>query len=113
MRSEVNYSALPREASLNFGGVFAIDKKIRKDELGIINFQSSNCYGSHWMYYINQPYLRNILYFDSFGLAPPEKIKTYLLSGKNIGCICNVYVIINVNNGQFFYDAYIYYILLN
>jgi hypothetical protein len=88
---------LPREASLNFGGVFAIDKKIRKDESGIINFQSSNCYGSHWMCYINQPYLRNILYFDSFGLAPPEKIKTYLLSGKNIGwnvlcgyhCICN------------------------
>jgi hypothetical protein len=38
MRSEVNYSALPREASLNFGGVFAIDKKIRKDESGIINF---------------------------------------------------------------------------
>jgi hypothetical protein len=36
----------------NFRGVFAIDmlpKKIRKDELGIINFQPSNCYGSHWV----------------------------------------------------------------
>jgi hypothetical protein len=50
-------------------------KKIRKDESGIINFQPSNCYGSHWVCYINKPYLRNILYFDSFGISPPEKIK--------------------------------------
>jgi hypothetical protein len=39
----------------NFRGVFAIDmlpKKIRKDESGIINFQPSNCYASHWVCYI-------------------------------------------------------------
>jgi hypothetical protein len=30
-------------------------KKIRKDESGIINFQPSNCYGSHWVCYINKP----------------------------------------------------------
>jgi hypothetical protein len=87
MKNEKN-SALPHEATRNFRGVFAIDmlpKKIRKDESGIINFQPSNCYGSHWVCYINKPYLRNILYFDSFGISPPEKIKTYLLgSGKNI-----------------------------
>jgi hypothetical protein len=63
----------------NFRGVFAIDmlpKEIRKDESGIINFQPSNSYGSHWVcYIINKPYLRNILYFDSFGISPSEKIK--------------------------------------
>jgi hypothetical protein len=60
-----------------------------------------------------------ILYFDSFGISPPEKIKKYLLSsGKNIawnstqlqmnssvlcGYYC-IYVIINVNRGKDFYD---------
>jgi hypothetical protein len=94
-------------------------KKIRKDESGIINFQPSNCYGSHWVCYINKPYLKNILYFDSFGISPPEKIKKYLLSsGKNIAwnstqlqmnssVLCGhycIYVIINVNRGKDFYD---------
>jgi hypothetical protein len=115
-------SGLPHEATRNFLGVFAIDmlpKKIRKDESGIINFQPSNCYGSHWVCYINKPYLRNILYFDSFGISPPEKIKKYLLSsGKNIAwnstqlqmnssVLCGhycIYMIINVNRGKDFYD---------
>jgi hypothetical protein len=121
MKNEKN-SGLPQEATRNFRGVFAIDmlpKKIRKDESGIINFQPSNCYGSHWVCYINKPYLRNILYFDSFGISPPEKIKKYLLSsGKNIAwnstqlqmnssVLCGhycIYVIINVNRGKDFYD---------
>jgi hypothetical protein len=115
-------SGLPHEATRNFRGVFAIDmlpKKIRKDESGIINFQPSNCYGSHWVCYINKPYLRNILYFDSFGISPPEKIKKYLSSsGKNIAwnstqlqmsssVLCGhycIYMIINVNRGKDFYD---------
>jgi hypothetical protein len=121
MKNEKN-SGLPQEATRNCRGVFAIDmlpKKIRKDVSGIINFQPSNCYGSHWVCYINKPYLRNSLYFDSFGISDPEKIKTYLLSsGKNIawnstqlqinssvlcGYYC-IYVIINVNRGKDFYD---------
>ena len=64
----------------SFRGVYPIDllpKRVKQLESGVVNFQSSTEPGSHWICYYNDPNYKYIEYFDSFGLAPPEKIKTY------------------------------------
>lgn len=52
-----------------------------KNESGIINLDSSNGLGTHWVAYFKKDYY--IDYFDSFGnLPPPVELITYL--GNNI-----------------------------
>lgn len=68
----------------HFRGVFMRDllpKKINKYECGIVNLDSSNGLGTHWVaYYKNNKYKE---YFDSFGnLQPPLEIIKYI--GSNI-----------------------------
>lgn len=64
----------------HFRGVFMRDmlpKRSKRIECGIVNLDSSNGNGTHWVaYYKNN---ENIEYFDSFGnLQPPLEIIKYL-----------------------------------
>ncbi len=65
----------------NFRGVFLRDtlsKRPRKIECGILNLDSSDGSGTHWVAWFkknNKKY-----YFDSYGLQPPSELITYLKS---------------------------------
>ena len=63
----------------NFRGVFMRDtlpKKPRKQECGIMNFNTSNQSGSHWVCWFKNGLER--LYFDSFGCICPDELQRYL-----------------------------------
>src|SRR6266853_4427226 len=68
----------------HFRGVFMKDelnKRIGKNECGIVNLQNSNQEGSHWTCYFKcgtEKY-----YFDSYGLEPPNQLLQYLKPTKN------------------------------
>lgn len=59
----------------------SLPRKPNKYECGIVNLDSSNGPGTHWVaYYKNK---MDVNYFDSFGnLKPPKELIVYL--GKNI-----------------------------
>lgn len=58
-----------------------LPKKPHQHESGIVNLDSSEGPGTHWVaYYKNKSFVQ---YFDSFGnLKPPKEVVSYL--GKNI-----------------------------
>ena len=63
----------------NFRGVFMRDtlpNVSEEVEVGIVNLDSSNNSGSHWVRYSKKG--DKNYYFDSFGLDPPEEIMKYL-----------------------------------
>ena len=63
----------------NFRGVFMRDtlpRKGRSNECGIVNFNTSEQPGSHWVCYYKDPDRR--IYFDSFGQITPMEIQKYL-----------------------------------
>jgi hypothetical protein len=45
-------------------------------ETGIINLDNSSGEGTHWVAYAIDP--RGIVYFDSYGLAPPKEFMRYI-----------------------------------
>ena len=51
-------------------------KKLKKDGNYIINLENHNQPGSHWTALILEP--TTCIYFDSFGMPPPEKIYRFL-----------------------------------
>lgn len=62
-----------------FRGVFMRDtlpKKPHKEECGIVNLNTSNEKGSHWVAYYKKGYDR--IYFDSFGQVTPIEVQNYL-----------------------------------
>ena len=62
-----------------FRGVFMRDelpKKPRRQECGIVNFNTSKVTGSHWVCYNKNG--SNRLYFDSFGQVVALEIRRYL-----------------------------------
>ena len=68
----------------NFRGVFMKDqlpKNSNNVETGIINLDNSSGSGTHWVAYAIDP--RGIVYFDSYGLAPPKEFMRYINSKKN------------------------------
>ena len=72
----VEYLKIP-----NFGGVISRDQ-VKDCEMGhsfVINLNESNEPGSHWVAMVFGSDL--ILYFDSFGLDPPEEV--LMLCNKN------------------------------
>ena len=59
----------------NFRGVFMRDtlpKRSKPSESGIVNLESSNSQGTHWVCYFGNNY------FDSFGLPPCNEIVKYM-----------------------------------
>lgn len=92
----------------NFSGVFsrdALPKQIGKDSSGVINLDAKGGPGTHWVGFVNAPWLKYVVYFDSFGLAPSEEVVRFLkTSGKEIyynsgqlqdinSELCGVYVV--------------------
>ena len=51
----------------NFDGVFNKDSRQWASNCGIINLDSNNGQGTHWVCYVDS------FYFDPFGLPPPPK----------------------------------------
>lgn len=63
----------------HFRGVFMRDQlpaKIKKNECGIVNLNTSTEPGSHWVCYFKDGTKR--IYFDSFGQITPKEIQSYL-----------------------------------
>jgi len=63
----------------HFRGVFmrdTIPKHPRNIECGILNFNTSNQSGSHWVCYYKGD--KNRIYFDSYGQVTPIEIQHYL-----------------------------------
>ena len=63
----------------NFRGVFMtneLPKTPNEVETGIINLDNSSGSGTHWVAYAIDP--RGIVYFDSYGLAPPKEFMRYI-----------------------------------
>ena len=106
-----------------FRGVFSKDtlpKKIKPTENGVVNLADSDDPGTHWVCYYNRSDLDYVLYFDSYGLPPPQEIEKYLkTSGKQIqyntgeiqqlstvlcGTYC-IYVIKELNGGRNYYEV--------
>jgi hypothetical protein len=62
-----------------FRGVFMRDNlpnKINNKECGIVNLDSTDGNGTHWVAYYKHD--NNRIYFDSFGLDAPIELQTYL-----------------------------------
>ena len=66
----------------NFRGVFMRDtlpEYPRNTECGIVNFNTHNQPGSHWVCYYKDG--RKRIYFDSFGQITPSEVQRYLKTG--------------------------------
>src|SRR6266487_642741 len=72
----------------HFRGVFTRDilpKQMLKMECGIINSDTMNGVGTHWLAYFNDPKSNYVEFFNSFGIPPGKEILIYLeSSGKDI-----------------------------
>jgi len=53
-----------------------LPKKPWKDECGILNLDSSDGQGSHWLTWIKRG--KSSVTFDSYGLNPPTELANYL-----------------------------------
>lgn len=73
----------------HFRGIFMRDtlpKKIKKNESGIINLDTDDGEGTHWVAYTKKN--KEIIYFDSYGnLRPPEELIKYFLSDGSLNTI--------------------------
>ena len=69
---------IAQENQIPLNDVIAKDetKKLKQDGNYIVNLENHNQPGSHWTALILAP--KNCLYFDSFGMPPPEKIYNFL-----------------------------------
>lgn len=69
-----------------FRGVFMKDRlptKIKKNETGIVNLDSTKGSGTHWVCYKKLD--KTVYYFDSFGnLPPPKELNTYFSSAYRV-----------------------------
>ena len=64
-----------------FRGVFFRDtlpKKVKLNECGILNLDSSSGDGTHWVMWFKKD--KDKFYFDSYGLQPPIELIEYLKS---------------------------------
>jgi hypothetical protein len=65
---------------INFRGVFTRDmllKIILKKECGVINTDTINSIGKHWICYYNDPKSKYVEFLDSFGLSLTQEILAY------------------------------------
>ncbi len=64
----------------NFRGVFMRDElpeKIKSEECGIMNFNTHEQMGSHWVCYVKTRH-GTLIYFDSYGKITPLELQKYL-----------------------------------
>ena len=64
-----------------FRGVFLRDTlptKIKLNECGILNLDSSSGDGTHWVMWFNKG--KDKFYFDNYGVQPPSELSVYLKS---------------------------------
>ena len=75
----------------------------------IINMANSNEKGTHWVSFILKN--KNLIYFDSFGIAPPQEV--YKFPKKNTNIIWSKKEIQNINSEccGYYCIAFLYYIL--
>ena len=62
-----------------FRGVFLLDtlpKKSNNKECGIVNFDKSGGSGTHWVAWYKNG--KTKIYFDSYGVQPPNEVINYL-----------------------------------
>ena len=107
-----------------FRGTFMRDTLpmvIRKHEASIVNLDSDKGEGTHWTLIYNNPNdAKNVYYFDSFGVAPPEEVAKYMRTShkeiiynssqlQNImSTMCGYFAIIAakmLSNGSSFYNV--------
>ena len=62
----------------SFRGVFLLDTLPNKKECGIVNFDKSGGPGTHWVAWYKNG--KTKIYFDSYGVQPPNKVAEYLES---------------------------------
>ena len=102
----------------NFRGVFMVDELSKltplNNECGIINLETSNKNGSHWVCWWRNE--NDKYYFDSFGINPDKRVIKYLKSpilystyqiqqynDTNCGLWC-LFVLNKLNQGEDFID---------
>ena len=83
----------------NFDGVFNKDSRQWASNCGIINLDSNNGPGTHWVCYVDS------FYFDPFGLPPPENIlfiRRYntLQYQKKISVLCGYVCLFSLKNSK-------------
>lgn len=89
MSALTNFDIIRYAADLKipyFRGVFMRDtlpKKARKVECGIVNLNTSDQKGSHWVCYYKNDLQR--IYFDSYGQITPTEIQNYLKKNNENG----------------------------
>lgn len=89
MSALTNFDIIRYAADLkipHFRGVFMRDtlpKKARKVECGIVNLNTSDQKGSHWVCYYKNDLQR--IYFDSYGQITPTEIQNYLKKNNENG----------------------------
>lgn len=92
----------------SFKGVFMKDTlpktMSKRKSSGIINLDIDKNEGTHWVCYYNDPKNQYVEYFDSFGLAPPNEIISFLRKAGKQGIQLNTSQLQNLKSslcGQF------------
>lgn len=86
----------------HFRGIYMRDSlplKIRLNESGIINLDSKEKQGTHWVAYIKEH--NTVTYFDSYGnLPPPKELVQYFKSRGSVKIRYNYDVVQKYNSYQ-------------
>lgn len=93
---------------------------INKNEATIVNLDNDSGPGTHWvLIYNSDKDLKNVYYFDSYGVSPPKEIEKYLRTSRKkiaynssqlqniVSTMCgyfDVYVAKELSKGRQFYD---------
>ena len=80
MTDNIQLTNLAKKMKINFVGVFSKDKLPSRPQVGgyIINLQDHDAGGgTHWVA-MNISFDKQVTYFDSFGLRPPEEVKDFV-----------------------------------
>ena len=73
-------SILKKSDLSNYGGTIMLNEvsKLKPNHCAIINLNTSNEPGSHWVCVFDGPSQEEVVYFDSFGVGPPKQIQKFM-----------------------------------
>jgi len=96
-----------------------LPKRIKKNQVGVINLDTSDGQGTHFVAYANYANQKYCMYFDSYGFPIPELVKKFLTTSKkelqyndnevqkwgtsSCGYFC-LYWLNQMNHGKDYYD---------